>query len=731
MPLLRAPASPTGGRWLDSGRLRGRPHAVRRRWLATLGAVAVVLGLLLPIAAWPHGPGPGPTRPVAPGDVGGPEPGSFPTPIHHVFVVMLENARRSTVLANGPFERYLASRYASADHYYAVCHPSAPNYLALTSGEAWQCGSDGYTTHASENVGDLAERAGLSWDGFEESMPTACNTTDTYPYAVKHNPLVYYPDVVGNATRCDAHDLPWSAWNSDVANGSIPAFALFTPNLTNDGHDTGVAHADAWLDGWLSPLLNASWFASSVFFVVYDESVNDSSGYAGLAGGNVYFSAVSPFARAGSLLTSNVSHYNLLGTIEWLLGLGNCSHHDGTSQFPPLAGLFAFPSGGNGTTYALSGTVTVAGTGAAITGASVNLTGHGTVTTGATGQFLFDVPNGTYTLSVSAAGFEALVLPVVVNGTPEVVNVSLGRSPAPPRFAVLGNVRDLASGEGIGGATVGPVGGNATATDAAGNFSLEETNGTYVLTAQATGYRTGSATATVRGGPVNVSIVLARAVNATYAIDGFVRSAASQAPIDEAQVGPFGAPTVATNASGAYELAADNGSWVIHAAAKGYVGANTTVRIDGRPTFLNFSLAPAPNATGPPLAVRATVPTLSGVVGQELEFTAHPSGGVPPYIEAWTFGDGAGANGSNVSHAYRTAGTFQVNVTARDAAGTVERSSLNLSIAPAAGLPGGSTQATPGGSPLLPWAAAGAFASAAIGVVAWRWRGLRAARGRR
>ena len=279
-----------------------------------------------------------PTAPIEPAATH-----AFPTPIQHVFVVVLENAKRSTVLANGPFEKSLQSKYAYASHYYAACHPSAPNYLAMTSGSTFQCGSDAYKTYSAKNLGDVVGSAALSWAGFMESMPSACDTSNAYPYAIKHNPFPYYTDIGTNATRCAAHDLPFSAWSGDVKNGTIPNYALFTPNLKDDGHDTSVATADAWLKGWLSPLLNASFFNSSVFFITYDESVNDNSGYNGTTGGNVFFAAVSPYAKTAFNLTANASHYSLLSTVEWLLGVGGTGHNDSTSKFPALKQLFKFP----------------------------------------------------------------------------------------------------------------------------------------------------------------------------------------------------------------------------------------------------------------------------------------------------------------------------------------------------------------------------------------------------
>ncbi|HEV2428337.1 MAG TPA: hypothetical protein VGV64_00615, partial [Thermoplasmata archaeon] len=87
---------------------------------------------------------------------------AYPTAIRHVFVVFLENADLSAVQNSGPYEMGLAKNYTQATHYYAPCHPSAPEYLAATSGATWQCGSDSVNSYSSSNLGYLAQKAGLS-----------------------------------------------------------------------------------------------------------------------------------------------------------------------------------------------------------------------------------------------------------------------------------------------------------------------------------------------------------------------------------------------------------------------------------------------------------------------------------------------------------------------------------------------------------------------------------------
>jgi phosphatidylinositol-3-phosphatase len=290
----------------------------------------------------PHPTAGSPATDASPSDVVAVAPGLFISSIHHVVLVVLENAEASTVLKNGPYEESLSDNYSYAEYNYAICHPSAPNYLALTSGGTFtQCGTDAYHTYKGSNIGDLLAKKKETWASFSQSMPKACDTTNSYPYAVKHNPLVFYSDIVKNKTRCDAHDLTWASWTADVKAGTIPNFAFITPNLKNDGHDTGVAFADKWLKGWLTPLLKTSWAQHTVFLITYDEG-STNAGYGQYKGGHVYLVAVSPYCTAGTLVSVDSSHYGVLTTIEWLLGLGSNGRNDKVTLNPPLEELFSF-----------------------------------------------------------------------------------------------------------------------------------------------------------------------------------------------------------------------------------------------------------------------------------------------------------------------------------------------------------------------------------------------------
>ena len=66
--------------------------------------------------------------------------------------------------------------------------------------------------------------------------------------------------------------------------------------------------------------------------------------------------------------------------------------------------------------------------------------------------------------------------------------------------------------------------------------------------------------------------------------------------------------------------------------------------------------------------------------GEELQFTANITGGVPPYSVVWSFGDGSSASGNPVSHAYDVPGTYTVVVTVTDSAGNTASAQTQVTI---------------------------------------------------
>lgn len=165
--------------------------------------------------------------------------------VQHIFVIVLENHSRQSVLddpnAPTPFMKSLAQHYASAADYYGVTHPSEPNYLALLSGSNWWINQDDPNTRLDHvNLVDELEAAHKTWGAYMEALPP--NKTDpqwpsyTALYANKHNPFVLFNDILGDPARM-ANVKPSTDLAGDLGKTSTtPDFAFIVPDQCNDMH---------------------------------------------------------------------------------------------------------------------------------------------------------------------------------------------------------------------------------------------------------------------------------------------------------------------------------------------------------------------------------------------------------------------------------------------------------------------------------------------------------------
>jgi phosphatidylinositol-3-phosphatase len=223
-----------------------------------------------------------------------------PPKVRHVWVIVLENEGYVSTFGEPAADPYLASTLPSQgallENYYATAHVSAPNYIALVSGQPpnaenqGDCQffddfkgavmlSSGVVTGTGcvypaevQNIGTQLSAKKKSWKSYQEDMgndpnreAAACghpalNTQDETQkaqagdgYATRHNPFVYFHSVIDEITYCDKHVValgsPTGAMPAAALHGETglatdllrlaktPKFSFITPNLCNDGHD--------------------------------------------------------------------------------------------------------------------------------------------------------------------------------------------------------------------------------------------------------------------------------------------------------------------------------------------------------------------------------------------------------------------------------------------------------------------------------------------------------------
>ena len=254
----------------------------------------------------------------------------------HVFVIVMENKGYSEIMGSSqaPYINSLASRYGLATNFHAVTHPSLPNYLSLTGGDTFGITTDCTSCWVNAaNITDRVEAAGRSWKAYEESIPGPCFVGDSYPYAQKHDPFIYFNDIRTNSARCN-RVVPYTQLAADLGSvASTPSYGFITPNMCDDTHDCSIVTGDQWLSTNVPSILNSPAFTTqnSALFITWDE--DDSSG-----GNQVVTVVAGPQVKPGYRSSAPYTHYSLLKTIEDAWALPALTGNDGGAT--PMSDFF-------------------------------------------------------------------------------------------------------------------------------------------------------------------------------------------------------------------------------------------------------------------------------------------------------------------------------------------------------------------------------------------------------
>ncbi len=234
--------------------------------------------------------------------------------------------------SSDPYLCSLASSYASRTSWYAITHPSAPNYLAIESGATQGVTSDctpdggGCGPFSASDLGSELSGAGTPWIAYMESMPSACDRIGgSGDYAEKHNPFMYF--TANRGSGCATHIRPYpgrTALTAALNSSTAPDFVWITPNLQNDMHDGSVARGDAWLRTNLPAVLASRWFADhgTVIITMDENDAAPSGSCCGDAhGGRVPMVVVSANSRGRGPVTLQGDHFSTLRAVEEVFGL--------------------------------------------------------------------------------------------------------------------------------------------------------------------------------------------------------------------------------------------------------------------------------------------------------------------------------------------------------------------------------------------------------------------------
>ena len=286
-------------------------------------AAAQLVLTVVPAPATPPSGTPASSTTAAPNTSTAPPPPAG----HKMLVIPLENHSQSAALTQMPTLAGWAHTFGQADSYFAITHPSLPNYFAIWGGSTFgvtndcSVGSSGCVPDAPSVWGQTIAAGGTA-KAYQESMAADCQTSGLGQYVPRHGPWAYWTDAAERAA-CRANDVP-SGTNlagnlvDDIDAGALPTTGELTPNLCNDGHDCALSTVDAWLGTWLPVIMAGPDYRAGRLTVIITFDEDDRS-----QNNEVAFVVIDPRLH-GVTVTGTYNHYSLT---RWL---------DDNAGVPPL-----------------------------------------------------------------------------------------------------------------------------------------------------------------------------------------------------------------------------------------------------------------------------------------------------------------------------------------------------------------------------------------------------------
>lgn len=268
-----------------------------------------------------------------------------------VFTIVIENKSRHMLLdaSNAPFLANFAANNAVSNGYVDTgVHPSEPNYIWMVSGQNFGIlDNDAPVAHhiaTTSHLVDQLEKVGKTWKSYQESMGTPCKVVSSGTYAVKHNPFVFFDDLVSwNGTtptpsqRCIDNVVDYSEFDADLASGNVADYVFITPNMISDMHDGTVKQGDNWLANEVPKILASDAYKNGgVLIITADEGEGQ--------GDDPPFILASPLGKKGMISDVSYDTSSYLKTVQAIMGVEAlpCGG-DNVAAIPTMGDLFTVP----------------------------------------------------------------------------------------------------------------------------------------------------------------------------------------------------------------------------------------------------------------------------------------------------------------------------------------------------------------------------------------------------
>jgi acid phosphatase len=239
----------------------------------------------------------------------------------HIVVVMFQN-KGYTRIVGSDSASYINSllndtNAATLSQYYALTHPSQPNYLMLYSGSSQGVTTDDIpanTPFTTCNLGAVLISGGFTFIGYSESMPSAGYLgANTSLYYRKHNPWSDWQGTQANGIPPSVNQ-PFSSFPSDY--NVLPNVSFVVPNIINCMHNGTIQQGDDWLRNNIGPYIAWARTHNSLLIVTFDEDDNSQNNH-------ILTFFYGPMVKHGTY-DRFLNHYNLLRTLEDIYGVRTC-----------------------------------------------------------------------------------------------------------------------------------------------------------------------------------------------------------------------------------------------------------------------------------------------------------------------------------------------------------------------------------------------------------------------
>ncbi len=236
--------------------------------------------------------------------------------LDHVFLIYMENKGVGNIIGspNAPYINSLINTEDYDSNYYALGHPSDPNYFRVMGGSDF-----GIAYNPVSNVINAPslmqemDQKGISWAGYAQGMPTPGDLVSSGDYSVDELPFAQFSYVYDNTPAyLQEHLLPLTQLSTNLEDpNTFPEFTWIAADEANNGEgpiDTpsgiaqflisqftnqqyNVAAADQFVQQEVSAIENSpTWTDSNekdAIIITFDEDNNNLSLGFGNEGNNV------------------------------------------------------------------------------------------------------------------------------------------------------------------------------------------------------------------------------------------------------------------------------------------------------------------------------------------------------------------------------------------------------------------------------------------------------------